>query len=120
MKLPKEDFKIKIAPYTFEVKHVKEIRKKDGKLANARLSHRKQTISLTKDLTEQAAMKSFLHEGLHSLLFLSGLKRTLKSAGVDEEDFVSRLSYHLLGLIVDNPHIFEKKTNGSNQHKKRS
>ena len=101
MKLPKKNFKIKIAPLTFTVNYVKDLRTPAGKRGNGHIHMINQKIRIADDLTEERTEMTFLHEALHGILKFSGLAPRIKE-GITEEELVRELTPVLYGFLKDN------------------
>jgi len=106
MNLPKKDFKIKIAPFTFDVKYVDELKTPAGTKANGHIHMIKQEIRLAKDLTKERTEATLLHEVLHGLIHNTGLRPKFKE-NLTEEELVRRLGFALYGFIEDNKELFK-------------
>lgn len=108
MTLPKENFTIKVGPYTYSVEYNTDIAHGTDTLGSCH----KDTLKIFLDprLHPLVLEETFLHEALHALCSVSNLDINLEDGDtkrdVGEEELVSRLSTVLFQFIIDNPELF--------------
>jgi hypothetical protein len=108
MKLPKQNFKLKVGPFEYEVKYSSDIAAEGECFGSTH--NNDQNIFLDPNRKLQKIEQTFIHELLHACAFVNGLtyrwdeKDSVKHP--DEEDMVREMSITLYQVIKDNPKIF--------------
>lgn len=64
-------------------------------------------ILLRNDQSESSLRDTLIHEALHAIVYLSGIRENLSLSHEDEEKLVVALSPWLLALLRDNPKLVE-------------
>jgi uncharacterized alkaline shock family protein YloU len=110
MNIPTHNFKIKISPFVIDVVYQK-LSKISGKDNYGSFDFRKLQIIISKkyNLNPQQLENSVIHEVLHAIWEINGVKDVsgdAHDAGV-EEAFVERITAGLQSFIVDNPKLFK-------------
>ncbi len=114
LNLPKNNFEVKVGPYTYSVCYDKDIAAEGQVFGSTHNADQK--IFLDPDRPSQKIEHTFLHEVLHACTFVSGLAYRFEEKSErqpDEEDIVRELSTSLFQFIQDNPQLFKYEKNNS-------
>jgi hypothetical protein len=110
MNIPAKDFKIKVGQYIIDVVY-RNNTKLEGKenYGSFELKDLRIIISKKWNKNKQQLENTFLHESLHAIWEIFGVKDVGGTAGdaEAEEIFVERLTAGLQSFIVDNPKLFK-------------
>ncbi len=108
MKLPKEDFTVKIGPFIYEVKYSADIAE-EGQVFGSTHSNN-QNIFLDPNKKPQKIEQTFIHELFHACMFVNGLCYRFalddKDRRPNEEETIRELSMSFYQVIKDNPELF--------------
>lgn len=104
--LPK---KIKVGWLSFKTILNQELSEESGNYGS--VHYKTQKIFINPLVEEQTQESTYVHEMLHSIIFLSGLSERLKNIdGITEEEIVASIEGLLYQVLKDNDLIYTKKT----------
>ncbi len=108
MTLPKENFKIKIGPFWYEIKYSHDIAAEGEVYGSTHNSD--QVIFLDPDRPQQKIDQTFIHEVFHACNFVNGIcyRFDEKEKNPSEEEVVRALSMSFYQVLLDNSFIFDK------------
>lgn len=106
MKIPKENFVIKVGPFEYKVKYSDDVADEGNVFGSTH--NNDQVIFLDPKRPWQKVEQTFIHELLHACTFVSGLMYRFedKEQKPTEEDVCRELSMTLFQVFIDNPNIF--------------
>lgn len=112
MKIPTENFSIKIGPLSYEVIYSKDVTWEQDSYGTTHNAHEK--IFLSPDYSQQKREVTFLHEVMHACFEVGGLNhrfgvKTIEQMPTDE-DVVRDLAMVFYGVMKDNPTIFSNES----------
>lgn len=104
MTLPKEDFTVRVGPFTYAVKYSK-LAATAGDVCG-QTQHQELTILIDPSMAKEQQDQTFLHEVTHACCYVSGLSDRIECAKLKEEEIVRQISMTLYQVMNDNPGIF--------------
>lgn len=108
MKIPSENFTIKIGPLDYDVCYSADIANEGESFGSTH--NNEQRIFIDPAKKRQKQEHTFIHELLHAIFFVNGLTYRFGQKDVDrlpsEEDTVRETATLLYQVIKENPHIF--------------
>jgi len=106
MQIPNNDFDVKVGPFTYRVVYNQSV--SDESASWGSIHHHNLRIFINPEIALQRQLQTFLHELIHAICSVSGLRgRFNTDSPPDEEEVAHAISMLLYQVIQDNPTLFE-------------
>jgi len=107
IKLPKNNFKVRIGPYWYDVIYSHDTSEQSNSYAS--ITHTEFKIFVDPNMPLQRQLASFLHEVFHGIIETSSLFRLMndREQRIKEEDITTVFGNQFYQFMLDNPKLFK-------------